>query len=345
MLLLLPILLIADKLIGGKWIYPHIATYFNRENTNITPNTLQQLDQSIKPNLSLNQDIIKLDTTPIDNKIIVGNLPTPEQYNTTGKFYTANFWKNATVNDVIAELENNANINARNQNGQTILMYAVSANTNPELINILLMYGANLFARDNTGRTALMFASAMNPNPSIITTLIKNGSSPTTTDKNSWSPLTYAVAHNPNPQVINVLLQNNNNINAKLSEADRAWHHASLSNQFIELTKIALRQSEKLITNIYLALGNQGDYMSIIENSLDELNNEINAPDTGMTPLMIASKYNPYPSIIRYLLSLGADVTLYDNKGKTALDYAKENPHLYQTDVYWQMNDKLYNKN
>ena len=61
----------------------------------------------------------------------------------------------------------------------------------------------------------------------------------------------------------------------------------------------------------------------------------------GMTPLMYASKLNENPEIIKILLENGADATIKDAEGKTALSYAKENPKIYKTDIYWQMNSLM----
>lgn len=346
LLILIPTLLIADKLFGGKWIYPHVSAYLQKEKALSAPekNTPRALEQTFQADLTPQPSIIQSDQAPDNGKIFIGSLPNPEKHQNTGIFYTAAFWKNATLNDIIQELENTADINARNPNGQTILMYAVSINKNPEVVNLLLMYGANLSARDNAGRTALMFASALNPNAEVVSRLIQAGASPSAKDQNGWSPLLYACAQNSNPDVIRLLLQNGSPINAQLPQADKPWHHASLENQLVSLTKIGLRNAQKFITNLYLATGEKTDYASVLEKSLDEMNDEINGSETGMTPLMIAGRYNSSPAIIEFLLQNGADVSLRDNKGKTVLDHAQENPNIYQTDVYWQMNDKFYNQ-
>ena len=62
----------------------------------------------------------------------------------------------------------------------------------------------------------------------------------------------------------------------------------------------------------------------------------------GLTSLMLASFHNTNPEIITTLLQNGADVKAKDIVGRTALDYAKENPKIYKTDAYWQMNNLMY---
>lgn len=46
-------------------------------------------------------------------------------------------------------------------------------------------------------------------------------------------------------------------------------------------------------------------------------------PETGKTPLMLAALQG-YEKIVRYLLNQGADVTVEDVKGKSAIDYARK---------------------
>ena len=44
------------------------------------------------------------------------------------------------------------------------------------------------------------------------------------------------------------------------------------------------------------------------------------------------------------MIKSGADVKAKSSDGKTVLDYAKENKNIYNTDVYWELNDAFYNQ-
>lgn len=57
---------------------------------------------------------------------------------------------------------------------------------------------------------------------------------------------------------------------------------------------------------------------------------------------MISAKFGKSPEVMMALLKAGANVKARDNHGKTALDYAKDNPHIYRTEAYWLLNDKMY---
>lgn len=48
------------------------------------------------------------------------------------------------------------------------------------------------------------------------------------------------------------------------------------------------------------------------------------------------------PEMVENAIRNGADVKVKNAEGKTALDYAKDNPHIYRTKVYWLLNDRMY---
>ena len=72
-----------------------------------------------------------------------------------------------------------ANINARDQYGQTPLMYAASESNNAEVISALLGSGAELNAQTDTGWTALMYAARDADNLAVPLYLMNAGADPT----------------------------------------------------------------------------------------------------------------------------------------------------------------------
>ncbi|MBC7218398.1 MAG: hypothetical protein H5U36_09785 [Candidatus Caldatribacterium sp.] len=84
------------------------------------------------------------------------------------------------------------------------------------------------------------------------------------------------------------------------------------------------------------AVGTPQDVQRAIEEGVD-----VNARDkSGATLLMWAAMLNENPEVVRVLLEAGADATLTNSLGKKAIDYARENPALKDTDVFWE----LYNR-
>lgn len=333
------ILLIWDKSTGGKHFYPYLSKLITPAPAAVNTDTPElPFAESFSP-VPQEQAAVKA-----NNSFTIPSLPAPDRAILHGKFYTAKFWQNADENNVLEALAGDLDINARNADGQTILMYVSSISKNPALINILISHGANVAARDNEGRTALMFASAFNSNPDIITTLIMNKASIKAHDKNGWSPLMYAAAKNRNTAVLQTLLYAGANINERITKQKTSFDQASLPNQFIAATKLSIKSAEKFLKQFYYSLGTneETDYAEMFNNAIDEMGDELLGKETGMTPLMLAGRSNPSPEVILFMLKNGASPNIADNKGKTAVDYAKDNPFIYQSDAYWKMNDKLY---
>ena len=128
----------------------------------------------------------------------------------------SSFWQiveRGTLSEVEAAIAKGADVNARDENTWTVLMWAVMHHREPdvitvllkagsrvndterwgstaimfndsqeELIPLLLTAGAQINARDSNGRTAL-FRACYNPNPAVIAALLKAGADPTLQDQ------------------------------------------------------------------------------------------------------------------------------------------------------------------
>ena len=62
----------------------------------------------------------------------------------------------------------------------------------------------------------------------------------------------------------------------------------------------------------------------------------------GMTPLMWAAMNNTNPEVITALLKAGAKKKKKSLEGKTAFDYAKDNPNIKDTAAYWALNNARF---
>ena len=60
-----------------------------------------------------------------------------------------------------------ADVNARDNNGNTVLMNAAKNSKEPNVLLILLSAGASLYARNTAGKTAFDYA-AQNQNPALL---------------------------------------------------------------------------------------------------------------------------------------------------------------------------------
>jgi len=57
---------------------------------------------------------------------------------------------------------------------------------------------------------------------------------------------------------------------------------------------------------------------------------------------MFAAGSNTNPDVISVLIKAGADVNARNERGWTALKFAKDNPAIKGTKVYWELNDAQY---
>ena len=88
-------------------------------------------------------------------------------------------------------LDKGANPNAAFR-GTNILMNIVSNQTNIEILDLMLSHGADINARDQNGLTPLMYATYNKEKPElIITELLKHGANPKLTDNKGHNASDY----------------------------------------------------------------------------------------------------------------------------------------------------------
>lgn len=97
-----------------------------------------------------------------------------------------------SAGEVQAAINAGAAVTARDEYGQTPLMYAAAGNEDPEVITLLINAGANVNAQTEAGWTALMYAVRDNPNPQVVAQLLEHDANPRLTNADGWRALYYA---------------------------------------------------------------------------------------------------------------------------------------------------------
>ena len=217
---------------------------------------------------------------------------------------------------IVALIKAGADINARSEGGGSSLIMALSINNynNNEVIIALIKSGANVNARIKEGDTPLMIAARKSSNPEVITTLIKAGADANMRGENGETALMIAAAYSSNAEIITAIAKASVNVNAKDSEGMTSLMIAAFKNTNPEVIK-----------------------------ALVKVGADIHVRDKdGFTSLMFASWLNSNPEVTTTLLELGARPKESNNLGKMAIDYAKDNETLKNTAAYWQLNDVSY---
>ncbi len=128
-----------------------------------------------------------------------------------------------TVDTVRALLDQGADINARDNNGWTVLMAAVNGGKDA-MVRLLLEKGADVNAKDKDGSTALTWA-AFNTRADIMATLLDNGADPNIKDAYG-GPLLVRSLMPFKPDVVRVLLAKGADPNAANANGDTALYWA-----------------------------------------------------------------------------------------------------------------------
>jgi ankyrin repeat protein len=113
--------------------------------------------------------------------------------------------KDGSVDEIKEVLNENIDINIKNEDGVTPLMKAVKYNNSLEVVNFLLDEGADANITNSRGKTPLMYAAEYNNNPEIIKVLLKNGADVKVKGVNE-APLALFAAENENLEVVKTLV-------------------------------------------------------------------------------------------------------------------------------------------
>lgn len=194
-------------------------------------------------------------------------------------------------------IKKNAPLDAKDHLENTALQtYCMKKNSTADVVHLLLQAGASVNEKDNHGNTALMYAVAAE-NEEVVRELLDNKADPNLTNNSGCGPLTkLARISNHRISGLSALLLN----------------HGADFNKF---KNAMLRQASKV--------GNT-EFM----NTLIALGANLNSVSSsyGNTPLHKAAKKSQVAAV-RLLLKAGADITIANREGKTALEIAMELSH------------------
>jgi ankyrin repeat protein len=229
-------------------------------------------------------------------------------------------------------LEHGADPNITTTRGETVLMRAANWSS-PETVATLLNNGAHIDAQNNSGKTALIRATEGDrPKIESIKTLLDHKADPNIKDNKGNTALLYATKFNTKltTDLINLLLTHGANPCILDCKGNSPLHFAAGIGNIDQIKSIIFYARDFAQQSLKNLCTDKSSYISLlpldVRKKIDaKLNAYINQTnDQGDTPLIVAVKRNCRDSIVRFLIESGADVTIRNLSGQSALDIARE---------------------
>ncbi len=266
--------------------------------------------------------------------------------------------RNNDLSQVITLLNRNADVQARDSDGDNALMYAALYSTidcmklllqkgaHPDVPNdlgetaimwcshdlektkLLLEYKANLHLRTTDGNTALLGACVGNSQYEIIKLLLDHGADALAVNNKNITTL-MRVAQYGDTGSARLLINKGVGINAEANDHQTALFYAIKSSNKEMLYWLIANGADANIKDNYKATAlSYAVILSDLEiaKALLPITRGINEQDIDGTTILMWAIYSEYdnPAIIQLLLDNGALPNLADKKGKTALTWALE---------------------
>lgn len=199
-------------------------------------------------------------------------------------------------------------VDAKDTNGNTVLMNAVSRNT-LEIVKVLVEHIKDINSVNKKGQSALSLA-VQNNAPEVIAFLLEKGAKPSITDKDG-NNISYYLAQsfskdNSEAFFNKMELLKTNGFELETVQDNRnSWFHMAVDKQSLDLLKLALKMKQ-----------------------------DINAKNAqGYTALHLAAMTSKDNTMLEYLIENGATKTATTDFEETAYDLALENELLKKNKV------------
>ncbi len=234
------------------------------------------------------------------------------------------------------------NPNVVTKDGSTPLHRIAFTKVDKGIFNFFLNAGANVDQKDADGNTPFLNASSRN-SLEIVMLMANNSKQLKTINQKGQSALMLAVANN-DPEVVEFLLKKGLEAQTKDASGNTLAYYlaASFDEKKPENFELELKmlQAKGLKLNTIQADGNslyhfaaKADNFALTKR-LSGFEIPVNAVNTeGITALQQAAMKAKDDSILKYLVSIGADTKAITEFGETAFDLATENELLQKNNV------------
>ena len=208
---------------------------------------------------------------------------------------------------------------------------------------------------DNFGKSALMFAAENEENPEIVSLLLDRGADPNAKSQNGTTVLEIASSR-ANPKAVSFLLEAGAKLSCDGSEVVAAVGDLGCTSSTVAETLTLLLEAGanpngktywdmSPLRSVEMDEYGSPEIEAVLKEGMEKLNLFFEACKTGtkedvektmvaetyvnftnengLTPLMVAAKYNPNPGVVTFLISKGADLTAKNSSNYTSEMLAK----------------------
>ena len=237
-------------------------------------------------------------------------------------------------------ISSGARVTDADQAGNTSLHHAVSAvyNSNVAAIEYLISKDADVNAVNRAGGTLLHATAQYNPKADVLQCLISHGLDINARDNADWTPLHYAVTHHPRIEVVRLFVSLDANVDERNVEGKTVLHYTAERNTSPDVFDYLLAQSKDI--NVQDKTGKTPLHFAVLNSNIAFLRcalargADVNAQDNeNRTPL----DYAESPDKIEILRSAGgkSGLELPRRPPQTVTDIPGELPD-YNRGSYWQ---------
>ena len=221
-------------------------------------------------------------------------------------------------------IEKGLSVDARNNSQATPLCVAAKETSSLKIVKILVEAGSDINVRSNHGETLLITSAGLNPETKISKYFISLGLSVDDVDEDGYTPLLNAALWQENTDVIDLLVEAGADIRATAKNGDTMFHLASMNHS----PYIA-----SYIESYFLVSETNNEGQSCMQYALLYAKNpyvlDVYLHKQRLENVMYACM-NHDPSILECLIQSGYDVNASDSHGMTAMMMAaRHNTELF----------------
>lgn len=228
----------------------------------------------------------------------------------------------------------NAHANVSHTRGMTILETAIWHRWGDDCVLLLIAAGADLEARDQHGNTALIYAcqGGRDPQLDVLSSLMKNGAQVNVRGAKGMTPLMHAAMQDRALPIVETLLEASAEVDAQDDNGWTALMHCTrnrgdrvgVAERLIAAgADVNVRHRHGGTALLNAAYHGRTRVVDVLLAAGAAVNI---ADEAGWTPLIGASM-NGHTDVVRSLLLAKADPTARDRLGRNALDLAQANRH------------------